>query len=479
MSNVATYARLIKPPMFRFKDPVDFIVQFSEDLMCTHATLRIVGSACADPKMTIYIDTAIGGQAFATFHINANALGRDPTQQDPTWPSGKVYAYVEFRKHEGLSEEPIFVSNKVLVDLLVMWETDFRFDSMIYNATSSVQTVRAIYTRRTALGTAGSTDVNSYRFFLYDSDKNLIRDGGELYDWESAVLSSVDYTFDKLRDNHTYYVGIKITLVGGYVLSRMPGDDEVNPQYATINVNYNPLPSGSDEFTLTNLAAKGIVEMKLDLTGVQHTKVVFSQCIPYKYDYLEVCSTNTSSDIVTYNNSYALPGRDYLMRAVVFNGDLLVNSYYQYITPSISGIVISDIYGCYSALGRITKHPISRNDRGQIIEAMDSVYPYNIINGSDDYDSGSISALFAETDDECNPILDGDGNYTHTLRSWLNNGRTKLLKYYNGECWLVALAGVQTTDPENNDVYNSDFTWTQVGDADNYKDYVRLGLVIS
>lgn len=472
MSNVATYARLVKPPMFRFSDAVDFVVQFSEDLMCTYATLRIVGSACADPKMTKYINTAIAGQAFETFHVEANTLGHDPTPQDPTWPSGKVYAFVEFRKSQDLSQEPIFVSNQVLVDLLVMWDSDFTFENEIYNTTSSVQTVRVKYVRRSALGTSGSTDINSYRLFIYDSNHNFIRDSGELYDWESAPIVSCDYTFDKLQDDHKYYVKARITLVGGYQLTR---------QFAEINVNYESLPSGSKELTLTNLPSKGFVEMKLNLTGIPHTKVIFSQCIPNKNEYLEVGSINSNDDIVIINNAYALPGREYLIRAIAFNGELIVGTYYNYISPVISGVVISDIYGCYSALGRITKHPINRNDRGQIVEAMDSVFPYNVINGSDDYDSGSVSALFTEIDDNCNPVINGENNglYTYTLRSWLNNGRAKLLKYYNGECWIVALAGVKTTDPDNNDVYNSEFTWTQIGDADSYRDYVKLGLVIT
>ena len=106
---------------------------------------------------------------------------------------------------------------------------------------------------------------------------------------------------------------------------------------------------------------------------------------------------------------------------------------------------------------------------------MDSKFPYHILNGEPDYDSGTVDGFFAELD-ECTVNTD-NGALSKILRSWLNNGKAKLLTYYTGEAWIVAVNGVSTTDPENNDVYNTSFNWTQIGDATKMSEYVRLGLI--
>jgi hypothetical protein len=167
-----------------------------------------------------------------------------------------------------------------------------------------------------------------------------------------------------------------------------------------------------------------------------------------------------------------------MYRVVVYNGNGIVGTYYNYITYSNNNIVISDAYGSYVAVGSIEKYPISRNDRGQEHVTMDSKFPYYTINGQADYESGSFNALFTEIDDDCSVKLDNQ-KYSEMLRAWLNNGQAKLLTYYTGESWIVAVSGIQTTDPEHTDTLNTSFNWIQIGDANNIEAYPTYGLVVN
>ncbi len=285
-----------------------------------------------------------------------------------------------------------------------------------------------------------------------------------MYDWDTNVYGNKPYTIYNLKDDHTYYVKGRITLNGGY---------SFNSDYVELNVNYADTPSGSDEFTLTPYL--GTVKIKLDLTGITHTKVVFSRTRQNENDYLEIATVENPNDIVTSTDKFPIPKYAYTYKAVVINGSIIVDTYYQNILFTDSCVTISDIFSSYSAVGRITKHPINRNDRGSILETMDSKYPYHILNGEPDYDSGSVDGMFADLDD-C--VVDTDNSaLSDILRAWLNNGQAKLLTYYTGEAWIVSVNGVSTTDPENNDVYNTTFNWTQIGDATRVSEYVRLGLV--
>ncbi len=107
---------------------------------------------------------------------------------------------------------------------------------------------------------------------------------------------------------------------------------------------------------------------------------------------------------------------------------------------------------------------------------MDNKYPYYLINGSADYDSGQVEGIFS-TIDNCEMNMDNK-EYSNILRAWLNNGKAKLLTYYTGEAWIVAVSGIQTTDPENTDVYSTTFNWMQIAEADDIKNYAKIGLVM-
>lgn len=178
----------------------------------------------------------------------------------------------------------------------------------------------------------------------------------------------------------------------------------------------------------------------------------------------------------TFYDYYALPNTTYLYRAVLYQGNSIVATYYCKITHRINGICIADIYGGYHALAFTQKYPVNKNDRAAILEPMDSKYPYAVINRSLDYDTGSITATFAPIE-ECLPDFTNNASCSQNIRYWLNSGNAKLLKYYNGECWIVSVSEVTTEQSGEADVLSTTFQWTQIADATQNENYIKLGMV--
>lgn len=482
MATSYTFARLTAPKQFRPEEDVVFKLEYSEDLVSTSATLIIDGYVDSwggneDVPAYNYTGTTIThiiheskgwtwDIGYEEFTVPGGALGKTPPVAQPTGHfGGTVKARVQFTKQNGET----YVSNSVVVNMLLMWDNDLIFFNTPYNITSSTFIPQLKYSQRHSLGEYDANYINSYHYYLYDSNYNLISDSGELYDWDSYIYwTDTSFSFKGLQDNQTYYVRAKVTLNGGYIFWR---------GYEPVYVHYADLPEESEKFKATNISTG--IELNIDLAEVEHDRIVVTRSIVGQNVWLAIKDINISTNSVVIDDHYCIPDVKYQYRAVVYNGNDIVTTYYCYDTFKSSGIIISDSQGAYVAVGNLEKYPISRNDRGQEHETMDNKYPYYIINGAADYDRGSVSALFTEVDDDCSLKLDNH-EYADILRAWLNNGKAKLLTYYNtGESWIVAISGVQTTDPNNTDVLSTSFNWVQIGDAHDIANYPKYGLAVS
>lgn len=475
-ASLNTYAKLTPPPMFVPEEEVRFRLQYSNDLVFLYATLIIEGYREADypdggrdftgTKITKRIMYGIAGQGYDEFTVPGGTLGFTPEGEGLITLTGKMTAKIIFGSEleNGHVVNPVFTSNETYVNMLVMWDYDFKFLSTPYRASGSVFTIDTMYNARNSIGEYSATDAQSYRYFLYDDNYRLVHDSGELYQWDSVIYGNNKYTFRDLQDKKTYYVRAKLTLNGGYTLYR---------GYEPLVVEYEDIPEPTGEVTSENVI--GGIKLTADLSETEHDKVTVSRSVKNTAEFIELISVDSDTDSFVFTDNYAIPETDYIYKISVFNGGLLSSELSAAIRCVSDVVTISDITGSYSAVGNITKHPINRNDRGTVLEAMDAKFPYHIINGSPDYDSGTVDGLFAPLED-CEIVTD-NAAYADILRAWLNNGRAKLLTYYTGEAWIVAVSGVSTTDPDNCDVYNTSFNWTQIGDANDLDDYSRLGLV--
>ena len=487
MASISTYAKLIKPAMFNPADGGDVTFRFecSEDLHLHNVDLVVFGNYNANGLHgtrvlgTQSITEGVSGVMLVDFVVPATSLGNAPTAEQEAEShmslGGKMKAVAvvydgsyNFTTNEGV----IFKSNEIYVDMLIMFKSDFKMytgDGAAPYTTGSRYTAQIYYRSRNAFGSAGSTDAASYRFFLYDKHKQLIKDSGEMHNWNTVMGSaevSPGYIFDDLRDGEQYYITAKATLNGGYTLYK---------SYEPLTVEYADVPSLSQNLKLANVI--GGVKCELNLTGVNYSHVKISRTEVNVNEYITLRDIYKSEDeqSVSYTDGYVIPKRKYIYRAEIYNGDIKLYTLYNIIEYTSNCITISDVLGTYYAVGNISKAPINRNSRGGTAEAMDNRYPFYTLNSIADYESGTASGLFSEVED-CAPRTN-NAHLSKFLRAWLNNGHAKILTYYTGEAWIVSVSNVSTSDPNNDDAYETSFEWTQIGNIENIEDYVELGLV--
>lgn len=476
MANINTYAKLIKPKQFRPNEEVRIRMEYSQNLTCCWATLKIDGysitingNTYTGTKMTAYINESVLGTGVIEFVIPPNTLAEIPTEEYSF--GGKVRARVEIGKELDESGDviPQVYSNEILLDLLMIFNNDFQIINTPLEATATNYDITLEYTVRYDFGSSGATDMNSYRVFLYDEEYNIVSDSGEMYNAQFALFKYQTYTIEGLKNNTNYFIKVKGNLVGGYTLWT---------DYVPLTVKYEDVPTISSKLTLTNNSTKGCVKVVLD-EDLIHDRVVISRTQLNRDDYLEVASLPNPNSTIIFEDYYALPNTTYVYKAVSYNGNEIVGTYYNTVTHSLDGIVIADAYGHYTALSYDNIYPINRNDRFGLITPMDRKTPIGVCNGESNYDSGSVKALFDEIKNECEIEYKDNTAYASTMRDWLNNGRAKLLKYHTGDCWIVVTNGVSDEGEDKTNIVYTSFNWTEVANAKDNSSYIKEGLILN
>lgn len=474
MANINTYAKLIKPKQFRPNEEVRIRMEYSQNLLCCYGTLIINGYTAvineniySGIKMTQYINESILETGIVEFVIPPNTLAELPIGEYNY--TGKVRARVEIGKELNTDGNviPQVYSNEILLDLLMYVESDFTIENAPLNATASNYDITIKYFMRYDFGTYGSTDMNSYRVFLYDENYNILSDSGEIYDAQFVLYKYRIYTLNGLKDNTNYYVRVKGNLVGGYTIWT---------DYVPLTVKYEDIPIISSKLTLINNSTKGCVKVILN-ENLIHDRVVISRTQLNRDDYLEVASLPNQNSTIKFEDYYVLPNTTYIYKVVSYNGNEVVGTYYNIVTHSLDGIVIADAYGHYTALSYDNIYPINRNNRFGLITPMDRKTPIGVCNGESNYDSGSVKALFDLIKNECEIEYKDNTAYASTMRDWLNNGRAKLLKYHTGDCWIVVTNGVSDEGEDKTNIVYTSFNWTEVANAKDNLAYKKEGLI--
>lgn len=480
MASTNTYAKLIKPPQFAANESAIFRLEYSRDLSCEYATLRIYDyflgyhdKSYECYTQTHYINTSVSGTGVEEYVVPSNSLGQLGSDEDIVVnTSGKMKAVIEIGSEldsEG-NAIPLYRSNEIIVDMVWWFEDDYKVE--IIDTTSSTASFWIYYISRESVSSYGSCDVNSYQALLYDENYNLISQTSEFYDWNNYERNK-KVSFSGLLDNTSYYIRSKITLVGGYTRYS---------DFVPFTVNYAPSPTLNSELELSNNLLKGCVNIKLK-KNITHTKAVISRSEVNSNNYLELRTIGGNISNATLTDYYALPNKSYIYRLTLYNGEEIVDTYYNSITHKMSGLCIADSQGAFST-EIFETFPIQKNDRSTIIKVMDNPKPYSITNSSVDYDSsGGVSAKFTQIDNNCTYNFNPDGNANATIsekaRHWLNNGKTKLLKIDNGECWLVTVNGVGTTyNYKEGGLGETSFGWTEIADVHSNESYLEEGLII-
>lgn len=476
---------LDNPGQFNPGNDVTFTIHYTPDHNSQYCTLVVYGyravingTTYEGGKFTKWANELVNGEGLVEITVPGGSLGVDSDNYE--YASGKAQAYavfgsagegepgVIFNGHVNPDSNLNNMSNRIYLNMSIISNLDFSFEYTkpdgSYLATGSTFKIWMHMVYRHSFGQSNANNLKSYRIFLYDENDDIILDTGMLKDWLFPTYPNHSYRLKGLVDGATYYVSAQAVTCGGTTLT-IPKTKLV--------VAYEPLPTESDRVELTRVSNG--VKVKTNLIGIQYTKIVATRTAAYEGLSLVLKTSDYTGESFSFVDHYAIPQKKYVYKIVVYNGNEIVGTYSKVIDYANNYVVISDMFGSYAAIGDVKKDPISRNDRGAEIETMDSEFPYYLINGDANYERGTVDGIFGELDD-CKLQTD-NAIYSKQLRAWLNNGQPKLLTFYTGESWIVAVSGVQSTDPNNTDTLNTSFNWVQLGDGEDTDLYAEMGLI--
>ena len=146
------------------------------------------------------------------------------------------------------------------------------------------------------------------------------------------------------------------------------------------------------------------------------------------------------------------------------------------------GVFIADSTGSQKCKANVGYGNVDMNQVVGSITPIGAKYPIIITNSQNQYHNGSISGTIVPDDYYFNGNLSRIDmvNKRNELEQFLTNKRVKVIKDWNGNIWLVMIAGnVSCTFNNNYGMGIVDFStnWTEVGDPTNQQDLQATGLI--
>ena len=149
------------------------------------------------------------------------------------------------------------------------------------------------------------------------------------------------------------------------------------------------------------------------------------------------------------------------------------------ITPFYQGISITDGTTTISTELDVVISE-KRTKPRNVITTINRKYPYVVSNGSNNYNSGTISAQWLEYDSETDDWdVEHGYEFVSDLKDFLNSNSPKLIKYQDGRMWLAEISSSDITDSEDDahlQVHTS-FDFTEIGDCDSVEDLSDNGIM--
>ena len=146
------------------------------------------------------------------------------------------------------------------------------------------------------------------------------------------------------------------------------------------------------------------------------------------------------------------------------------------------GVFIADSTGSQKCKANVGYGNVDMNQVVGSITPIGAKYPIIITNSQNQYHNGSISGTIVPDDYYFNGNLSRIDmvNKRNELEQFLTNKRVKIIKDWNGNIWLVMIAGNVSCTFNNNygmGIVSFSTNWTEVGDPTNQQDLQATGLI--
>lgn len=180
-------------------------------------------------------------------------------------------------------------------------------------------------------------------------------------------------------------------------------------------------------------------------------------------DYVEVYKT-TSGDFEVRDTS--VRSGDTAQYRVIYldEGGLYLDTKDYEVTCQFDGIAVMDDTTVYRTVAN-WGYDHTRNTSVGFVQPYFKRTPIAIVHGDMNYESGSVTGLFAPFDERGNPVYANQAAYRHKMIDWLANKKPKVVKTMDGYAWKVMVGtGFQDKLSGHVDAQLVTFTWTEIDD---------------
>lgn len=159
-------------------------------------------------------------------------------------------------------------------------------------------------------------------------------------------------------------------------------------------------------------------------------------------------------------------------------GEYIVNK----INTNFCGVFIGDTDGLIRLYEGVSYGSTTSVQSIGQLQPIGRKYPIIIKNSSIDYKVGSVNGMVLNDNFETTRKVDRKEivNRVANIDKFLKNGKPKIIKDWNGNCWLVAITNSPQIDYNNNygmGICNIGFEWTEQGDVNNEEDLIANGMI--
>lgn len=229
--------------------------------------------------------------------------------------------------------------------------------------------------------------------------------------------------------------------------------------HAGFNGNLN---AGNVDYTLDQVSALRIKRREVNtFNWITLYEIPINSVSDFNFEkisYLERANTEYEFALVPVNNG--------------IEGNYNTNT----VKSLFDGVVIIDRNAVFKTVLN-TSISMQKNRPDSIVTPLGRKYPMSISNGYNNYDSGSIKATFIQQIGLEFDVEHG-WRWRKKFMDYLVDSNTKVLKFYDGRMWLVAITGSPSEDSsEHIDMPYTSFEWVEIGDVESSYDLYKHGLI--
>lgn len=290
---------------------------------------------------------------------------------------------------------------------------------------------------------AENNPLQSYRYRLYDGNKDLIKVYNEKF---TSNKNDLRQEVAGLENDKNYHIEVTTTSANGGVGSS--GKIPITPYYDR--------PTLDGVITGQVIEDEGAIRVLVDMaaTPINTEKIKIQRRVDSGWEWEDIVELPYTQGVVEYLDKYVANGEDYIYSVLpVVAGVDGVRETSQVYRAVFDGVFISDLNSNYSLLYNLEQGEIDNNIASGVFTPLSSQFPIVVSSGLD-YGTFSVTALFVKPEtiekglDTVN--VQEEKKARDGLMRFLKNGRPKVYRDVHGELMIVSVTGNVREAPHRN-----------------------------